>query len=230
MAIRRVRKSGAASTGNTKAVSRKRRCRETDAGETGKAITFRSVLHRPPTRGRQVDWTFLVLPAAASRKFPSRGMVSVKGTFNGAAFQATLQPDGKGGHWLKVERALREAADAKAGDAVALEIAPIAKEPEPKVPPDLRRALARAPARKAGAPGAREVWGDITPAARRDWIHWVESAKQAETRARRVATAIDMLTKGKRRPCCFDRSGMFSKTMGCPEADRGSKPISGRAV
>lgn len=179
---------------------------------------FRAVLHRPATKGAPVDWTFLVLPLAASRMLASRGMVSVEGTFNGAAFQATLQPDGKGGHWLKVERALREAAGAKAGDEVSLDITPMTEEPEPIVPPELRRALANAPAGKAGAPGAREVWGDITPAARRDWIHWMESAKQAETRARRVATAIDMLAKGKRRPCCFDRSGMYSKSMGCPVA------------
>ncbi|MBL8761748.1 MAG: DUF1905 domain-containing protein [Phycisphaerae bacterium] len=218
MAIRRVRKSTAAGGSETKAVSPKHRGRKTDAGGTGKAIAFRCVLHRPATKGAPVDWTFLVLPLAASRMLASRGMVSVEGTFNGAAFQATLQPDGKGGHWLKVERALREAAGAKAGDEVSLEITPMTEEPEPIVPPELRRALANAPAGKAGTPGAREVWGDITPAARRDWIHWMESAKQAETRARRVATAIDMLAKGKRRPCCFDRSGMYSKSMGCPEA------------
>ncbi|MCC6227717.1 MAG: DUF1905 domain-containing protein [Phycisphaerales bacterium] len=181
-------------------------------------VCFTTTLHRPEIKGASVDWTFLVLPAAASRKLPSRAMVSVEGTFNGAAFHATLQPDGKGGHWLKVERALREAAGAKAGDEVSLEITPMTEEPEPIVPPELRRALANAPAGKAGAPGAREVWGDITPAARRDWIHWMESAKQAETRARRVATAVDMLAKGKRRPCCFDRSGMYSKSMGCPVA------------
>jgi hypothetical protein len=45
------------------------------------------------------------------------------------------------------------------------------------VPADLRKALAVA------LPGARKVWLDITPIARRDWIHWIASAKQAETRA-----------------------------------------------
>ena len=87
---------------------------------------------------------------------------------------------------------------------VTLEIAPAAEEPEPKVPADLRKALAAAP------PGARKVWSDITPLARRDWIQWIVSAKQAETRARRIRTACDMLAKGKRRPCCFDRSGFYS--------------------
>lgn len=137
------------------------------------------------------------------------------GTLNGVPFRATLEPDGEGGHWLKVDRKLREAAGVEVGDVVTLEIAPVApsQEPEPRVPPDLRKALAGA------TKGAREAWSDITPVARRDWIQWIVSAKQAETRARRIGNACDMLAKGKRRPCCFDRSGMYGKSMSCPVAD-----------
>jgi uncharacterized protein YdeI (YjbR/CyaY-like superfamily) len=108
---------------------------------------------------------------------------------------------------------MRENAGAEAGEVVTLEIAPVAEEPEPRVPADLRKALA------AASPGTRNVWSDITPLARRDWIHWIVSAKQGETRARRIRTACDMLAKGKRRPCCFDRSGMYDKSLRCPVAD-----------
>ena len=157
----------------------------------------------------------MTLPKDASAKLPSRGMVTVEGTLNGSPFQATLEPDGQGGHWLNVDRKLREAAGAEAGDIVTLEIAPVAveEEPEPTVPPDLRKALAAAPK------GAREVWSDITPAARRDFIHWITSGKRAETRSLRIDKACDMLAKGKRRPCCFDRSGMYGKSLSCPVAD-----------
>lgn len=180
-------------------------------------IRFRATLLRPKATAKAVSWTFLTLPKAASAKLPSRSMTSVEGTFNGLALQATLDPDGQGGHWLKVDRKMREAAGAEVGDVVTLEIAPVAKEPEPRVPADLRKALA------AARPGARTVWSDITPIARRDWIHWIVSAKQAETRARRIRAACDMLTKGKRRPCCFDRSGMYDKSLSCPVADDTSK-------
>ena len=176
-------------------------------------IRFRATLLRPKAAGRAVSWTFLTLPRKASAKLPSRSMMSVEGTFNGLAFQATLEPDGQGGHWLKVDRKMRKAAAAQAGDVVTLEIAPVAEEPEPRVPADLRKALVAAP------PGTRKVWADITSLARRDWIHWIVSAKQAETRARRIRTACDMLAKGKRRPCCFDRSGMYAKSLSCPVAD-----------
>ena len=180
-------------------------------------IRFSATLLRPKATAKAVSWTFLTLPKEASAKLPSRSMTSVEGTFNGLAFQATLEPDGQGGHWLKVDRKMREEAGAEAGDVVTLEIAPVAEEPEPRVPADLRKALAAAP------PGTRKVWSDITPIARRDWIHWIVSAKQAETRARRIRTACDMLAKGKRRPCCFDRSGMYDKSLRCPVADDTSK-------
>lgn len=175
------------------------------------AIKFKAKLSRPASP-KGAAWTFLVLPAAASKKLPARSMVTVDGTLGGQPFQATLEPDGHGSHWLKVDERLREAAGVAAGDTVLLEIAPVEKEPEPVVPPDLKKALASNAAAKA-------TWADITAVARRDWIHWITSGKKAETRVKRIATACDKLASGSRRACCFDRSGMFSKgNMGAPEA------------
>ncbi len=186
------------------------------------AIRFKATLLRPKedAGSKAASWTFLVLPKEASAKLPSRSMVSVEGTLNGSAFQATLEPDGRGGHWLKVDQKLRKMAGAEVGEVAALEIAPLTpeQEPEPSVPTDLRKALAAAPTK------AREVWSDITPIARRDWIHWITSGKRAETRALRIGKACDMLAKGKRRACCFDRSGMYDKSLSCPVADDESLP------
>ena len=185
------------------------------------AIRFKAKLLRPAMepartradrRNRAASWTFLVLPTSASAKLPTRGVTAIEGSINGFPFQATLQPDGQKSHWLKVERKLREAAGADAGDVVALEIAPAKEAPEPEVPADLRKALG------AAAPKARALWSDITPVARTDWIHWITSAKQSETRARRVKNACSMLAGGKRRVCCFDRSGFYSKSMSAPKA------------
>src|SRR5690606_22387249 len=54
--------------------------------------------------------------------------------------------------------------------------------------------------------------------ARRDWIAWITSGKKAETRAKRIGVACDKLASGQRRACCFDRSGMYSKSMSAPVA------------
>ena len=62
-------------------------------------IPFEARLLRPATP-KNANWTFLVLPATASRQLPTRSQVSVDGSFAGQPFQATLEPDGQGGHWL----------------------------------------------------------------------------------------------------------------------------------
>jgi Bacteriocin-protection, YdeI or OmpD-Associated/Domain of unknown function (DUF1905) len=172
-------------------------------------VRFKAKLLRPAEDKMGDSWTFLILPKNASAKLPSRGMTAIEGTINGFRFQAMLEPDGQKSHWLKVDRKLSEAAGADAGDVVTLEIAPAADEPT--VPADLKKAL-------GGAPKARVLWSDITPIARRDWIHWITSAKQSETRARRIKNACSMLAAGKRRVCCFDRSGVYSKSLSAPKA------------
>ena len=175
------------------------------------SIRFKAKLLRPAESAKADSWAFLILPKNASAKLPSRGMTAIEGTINGFRFQSVLEPDGQKSHWLKVDRKLREAAGADAGDIVSLEIAPAAVEPEPTVPADLRKAL-------AAAPKARTLWADITTVARRDWIHWITSAKQPETRARRIKNACSMLAAGKRRVCCFDRSGFYDKSLSAPKA------------
>jgi uncharacterized protein YdeI (YjbR/CyaY-like superfamily) len=50
---------------------------------------------------------------------------------------------------------------------------------------------------------AKNVWADITPLARNEWICWVISAKKSETRERRIIVGLDKMRKGMRRPCCW---------------------------
>lgn len=49
----------------------------------------------------------------------------------------------------------------------------------------------------------KDVWADITPLARNEWICWVTSAKKDETRSRRITVGLDKMRKGMRRPCCW---------------------------
>ncbi len=68
------------------------------------------------------------------------------------------------------------------------------------LPDDLRETL-------VVAPDALATWRDITPLARNEWICWIESAKKADTRRKRLDWGRASLTDGKRRPCCW---------LGCP--------------
>jgi len=173
-------------------------------------VSFRARLLRPAAPDG-ATWCFLLVPAAASAKLPARGMVTVDGTLAGTPLQATLLPDGQGSHWLKVEDALAQDAEVAAGQTVAVAMTPVAEEPEPIVPSDLREAL-------EDNVVARATWDDITAVSRRDWIFWITSGKRAETRAKRLGVAMDKLAKGNRRACCFDRSGMYDKSQHAPKA------------
>jgi hypothetical protein len=179
--------------------------------EATRKSTFKAELLAPTGAGKGAPWAFLILPKSASNRLPRRGRTTVSGTLNGHAFQAMLEPDGQLSHWLKVSEALRKAAGVQVGDKVAVKIDPVAQEPEPELPSDLRDALAACPA-------ARAVWDDTTTLARVDWIHWIESAKQAKTRQKRVNEACDKLGGGQRRVCCFDPSGFYSKGLCAPRA------------
>lgn len=75
------------------------------------------------------------------------------------------------------------------------------------LPDDLARALAT-------MPGVREKWLDITPLARNEFICWVEDAKQAKTRERRIRRTGEELLDGLRRPCCWP---------GCSHRERNGK-------
>lgn len=162
---------------------------------TKSTIRFSAKLFGPKANEKNGSWT-IALPKNASAKLPSRGKTMVEGTINGFPFRAALEPNGKGSHWLAVNKIMHHAAGADAADTVTVEITRAGEEPEIRVPMDLRQALAAAPMAQAG-------WEDITPMARRDWIFSISSAKQPETRRRRIAKACDMLACGKRRLCCF---------------------------
>lgn len=151
------------------------------------------------------DWTILRLPEDASAKLPTRGMLMVKGALNGVPFKTLLEPDGKYGlgkkpsHWFSPDKNLISRANAKAGDIVQVEFEPTKDWVEPEVPPDVKKAL-------SNSTKAEDLWDDITPLARWDWIRWVRAVKTEETRQKHIEVMLDKLNKGMRRPCCFNRN------------------------
>lgn len=65
-----------------------------------------------------------------------------------------------------------------------------------KLPKDLEKAL-------LSNKKALELWEDITPLARNEFICWVENAKMIDTRKKRITRTREELLEGKRRPCCW---------------------------
>lgn len=148
-----------------------------------------------------IDNTHLVrLPKSATEQLPSRGQVAVHATLNGHPFETVVEPDGRRGHWVRVDQPLQQAVGIDAGETAALTLEVARTWPEPDVPQDLSAALAAAP------PRIRDLWQDLTPMARWEWVRWVQATRNPATRQRRVEASISKMDGGKRRPCCFDLS------------------------
>jgi hypothetical protein len=173
-------------------------------------LQFEAELYQPEKPSDDGSWAFCLVPKEVSNKLPRRGRTTVEAVINGHSLQATLEPDGQLSHWLKVTKELQETVGVTAGDTLAVELSALNDEPDPKVPADLEDAL-------ADSPDARRTWDSASSIARLDWIHWVVSAKQARTRERRIRDACAMLAEGKKRVCCFDPSGFYSKALKAPK-------------
>jgi uncharacterized protein YdeI (YjbR/CyaY-like superfamily) len=54
-------------------------------------------------------------------------------------------------------------------------------------------------------PAAHTVFEAFSPSSRRDYLEWVVEAKQAATRAKRIAQAVEWIAKGKRRNWKYEK-------------------------
>ena len=91
----------------------------------------------------------------------------------------------------ELDRLVREAA-ALAKSARAPRKPKHAPKAPPQLHPDFAAALAKAPRAKTALDG-------FPPSAQRDYLEWIAEAKQESTRAKRIATAVEWLSEGKRR-------------------------------
>lgn len=159
--------------------------------------------------GSTEPWAFSRVPPDVSKSVLRRGRMTAVVSVGAVQFGVLMEPDGQLGHWFKWPAEQWAASGLTAGEPVSIQIkAPVA-QPEPALPASFAEAL-------AAHADALEVWQKTTVLARIDWVHWMESAKQEQTRQSRASDAIDMLRNGKRRVCCFDPSGFYSKALTAP--------------
>lgn len=70
------------------------------------------------------------------------------------------------------------------------------------------------------------IWQSLTPLGRNEFICWVEDAKQATTREKRIRRTIEEMQEGKRRPCCWP--GCIHRTDKAPSPSQQAIMIDGR--
>jgi len=94
--------------------------------------------------------------------------------------------------YLGLNKGVRAAAGVDAGDRVRVTIELYTEPRTVAVPGDLRAAL-------AADPDAQAAFDTLSFTHRREYVEWVDEAKRAETRARRIARTVEDVRAGRHR-------------------------------
>jgi uncharacterized protein YdeI (YjbR/CyaY-like superfamily) len=120
-----------------------------------------------------------------AKRFP------VTATINGHTWRTTVTRMG-GEFLLGLNKAVREAAGAEAGDTVEVLIELDAAPREVDVPEALATAL-------AGDPDAQRGFDGLSYTHRKEYATWIAEARKEETHERRLAQALELLRAGRPR-------------------------------
>jgi hypothetical protein len=150
--------------------------------------TFEAKLERPAGVG---TWTYLNVAIDVIDEYGVNGHVKVKGTIDGVPFRSSLMPHGDGRHYLVVNKTLRDQIKATTGSVVRVVVERDSAPRTVTLPRDFQQALAREARSKAAL--KKMPYSHL-----KEYVDWIESAKRPETRARRIASAIERVTGGAR--------------------------------
>jgi uncharacterized protein DUF1905/bacteriocin resistance YdeI/OmpD-like protein len=145
-------------------------------------IKFKAVLKPDPTG----TGTYIELPKTVNASLGLRGRPKVQAVLAGHPYRGSLMPVGDGTYVLGVLKAIQQAAGVKRGDAITVELE-LDTSPRTVDPPD---DLARELARDARAAAA---WAGLSFTDKKEMARTLEEAKKPETRARRLAAALERL-------------------------------------
>ena len=152
-------------------------------------IQFNALIKKFDSQGEKTGWTYLEVPVAIAQKLKPGNKKSfrVKGSLDHSHFEnIALLPMGDGGFIMALNAAVRKKIqkNKSASVKVILEI-----DPRPAIlDPDLMECL-------AGEPAALSFFNELTPGHRKYFSNWISSAKTDPTRIKRIALALDALSR-----------------------------------
>jgi hypothetical protein len=158
---------------------------ETAVAGDGSAVFRMFTKLQTPEKG----WSGLAVP---SEFLGLRRSAWLRGTVNGLSFWVSAQPMGDGNHWVTMNREMRAEMGLVGDEEVEVEFAIADGPPALEVPDDVQEALDTRPEAKA-------FFEQMSHNHRKEYLRWIGEAKRAETRSRRIATAVEEIiaTRGK---------------------------------
>jgi hypothetical protein len=150
-----------------------------------KKQTFSVIIKR-----HEPGWHYIDMPFNALEVYGKASRIPVNAMIDGLTFRTTLLP-GSDGHYIVINDTMREATGKGVGDSVTVELDVDDRPREVTVPVDIQQALHK-------DKKAMELYLALAYSHRKRYIEWVEGAKKAETRARRVERLINELKDMKK--------------------------------
>ena len=144
---------------------------------------FKSTIVRSGAR------TFIAIPFNPNEVWGDKDRHHIAGSLNGRPVRGPLVFDGMQ-FILPLGAAWRRDNGLDAGAKVAVVLSPEGPQSE-RLPDDVRRAL-------EAEPDAKAFFDALATFYRKNYIRWIESAKRAETRSKRIAEMIKLLKDGKK--------------------------------
>ena len=139
---------------------------------------------RAPIVAADRGGAYVVVPATVVDALGGGGRIPVRATFDGVEYRGSIASMG-GEKVLGVLKAIRDQLGKVPGDAV---VVTVARDDAPRtvtVPDDLGAALTAA--------GRRAAFEALSFSHQREYVEWIEDAKRAETRARRITKTVEQL-------------------------------------
>ncbi|HEX4639840.1 MAG TPA: YdeI/OmpD-associated family protein, partial [Chthoniobacterales bacterium] len=133
---------------------------------------------------------FVEIPFDAEKAFGKK-RIPIRATIDGESYRGSLVRMGGDCHLLLILKSIREKIRKKAGDKVSVTVWEDTAPRTVIVPPDVSRALRT-------APSARAFFQELSFTHKREYIEWIRSARQAETRERRIERLLELLRQNKK--------------------------------
>ena len=145
-----------------------------------KKHTFTAIIQNAGGGGAFVEVPFDVEAAFGSKR------PKVKALIEGVPYRGTLVRMGSENHILIILKSIREQVGKTFGDEVKVSVELDAEERVATVPAELKRAFKSDKA-------AKSAFEKLSYSHQKEYVKWIEEAKKAETHARRVEQAVQLL-------------------------------------
>ena len=154
-------------------------------------VQFKALQFKAKIEGKEAGVVAAITPPVdVPEMFGTRARVPIRGTINGSPFRSSLMPCG-GRHMMPVNKILREGAGVRPGDTVEVVMERDEAERTVDAPSQLKKELAK-------SQKARDKWETLSFTHKKEMAISTRDAKQEETRARRLAKIMQVLTTSEK--------------------------------